>query len=268
MNLENITSRVIEICREVGAFIASERKSFSESLVKVKGAKVHDLVTHVDLESEKRLITSLKGLVPKAGFITEETNSNYKEGLNWIIDPIDGTTNFVQGVPHYCISVALVQSKEHLIGVVYDVANNDMYYTWKDAPSYCNENIISVSKKNKLRDALIATGFSVKDNSKLNENLALLKLWIEETRGIRRLGSAALDLCYVASGVFDVYYETNLSAWDVGAGALIVKNAGGSVSDFIGGNQYLYGNEILATNGEIHQLVITKMNEKLKGALE
>lgn len=259
MQLESITNSVCEICKEVGAFIAQERESFNESLVKMKGTKVHDLVTHVDLESEKRLIVSLGKILPNAGFITEETNNKYKDGLNWIIDPIDGTTNFVQGVPHYCISVALVDGKEHLIGVVYDVANRDMYYTWQGASSFCNEKQIRVSAKNQLTDALIATGFSVKDNSRLNQNLALLKLWIEQTRGIRRLGSAALDLCYVASGVFDVFYETNLSAWDVAAGALIVKNAGGSVSDFSNQDEYLFGSEILATNGKIHQAIIDKM---------
>jgi myo-inositol-1(or 4)-monophosphatase len=259
MQLESITNSVCEICKEVGAFIAQERESFNESLVKMKGAKVHDLVTHVDLESEKQLIASIEKILPNAGFITEETNNTYKKGLNWIIDPIDGTTNFVQGVPHYCISVALVDGKEHLIGVVYDVANLDVYYTWKGAASFCNDAQIKVSDKSQLTDALIATGFSVKDNSRLDQNLALLKLWIEQTRGIRRLGSAALDLCYVASGVFDVFYETNLSAWDVAAGALIVKNSGGLVSDFSGHDEYLFGNEILATNGKIHQVIIDNM---------
>lgn len=259
MDFSSITQDVIAITNKVGAFITQERQSFNESLVKQKGSKVHDLVTYVDLESEKLLIASLEKVLPQAGFITEETNSQYRDALKWIIDPIDGTTNFVQGVPHYCISVALVNGEEHLVGVVYDVANNDTYYTWKGAASFCNEKQIKVSAKKQLTDALIATGFSVKDNSRLDENLALLKLWIEQTRGIRRLGSAALDLCYVASGVFDVFYETNLSAWDVAAGALIVKNAGGQVSDFKGQNGYLYGNEILATNGNIHQLVIDKM---------
>lgn len=262
-DFKSITKEACEICKEVGAFIAKEREGFNESLVKIKGSKVHDLVTHVDLESEKRLIASLEKILPNAGFITEETNNKYKDGLNWVVDPIDGTTNFVQGVPHYCISVALVDGKELLMGVVYDVANHDIYYTWQGANSFCNDAQIKVSDKSQLTDALIATGFSVKDNSRLNQNLALLKHWIERTRGIRRLGSAALDLCYVASGVFDVFYETNLSAWDVAAGSLLVRNAGGAISDFKGQNDFLFGNEILATNGIIHHDILIEMN-KLK----
>ncbi|MGB0430554.1 MAG: inositol monophosphatase family protein [Bacteroidia bacterium] len=260
MSLKEQTKQVIEVCKKVADFIFNERKSFSNGTVQAKANQVHDLVTHVDVESEKRLIKALKSIEPQAGFITEETNHQYKSGLNWIIDPIDGTTNFVQNVPHYCISVALANNEDILLGVVCNVANGDIYYSYKGGLSYCNADVLKVSDKKAITDALIATGFSVKDNSRLKQNLQLLQIIIEQTRGVRRLGSAALDLCYVAKGVFDAYYESNLSAWDVAAGILIVKNAGGQISDYKNGSEFLFGNEILATNGNIHSQLLRYTN--------
>ncbi len=261
MHLEKQTKKVIEACQSVAQFISYEQKSFTPEKAKIKAEKVHDLVTYVDVESEKRLIAALSQIEPSAGFISEETNHNYKQGLNWIIDPIDGTTNFVQGVPNYAISVALAHDSEILIAVVFDVAHNSVFYTWQNAPSYFNNEVIQVSKKEDINQFLVATGFSVKDNSRLDQNLEILKYWIVNTRGIRRLGSAALDLCYVAKGVFDMYYETNLSAWDVAAGILIVKNAGGIVSDFKGGDSYLFGQEILVSNGKIHKQLVGQIKK-------
>ena len=256
LNLEEITVQVKKLANKVGEFEQKEFLSFGKENIKQK----HDLVSYVDLESEKQLIEGLRNILPNAGFITEEQHSRYKDGLNWIVDPIDGTTNFVEGIPHFCISIALAKANEILVGLVLNPMSGECFYTWQNAPSYCNGLIINVSGKESLSNALVATGFSVKNNSQLANNLKLLETWIKETRGVRRFGSAALDLCWVAKGIFDFYYETNLSAWDVAAGALLVKNAGGSVSDFANQEKYLFGDEILASNRKLHNQVVAKLD--------
>lgn len=259
--LEPIAHQVIALVKEVGVFAYNERKTFTAETVRRKSNQLHDLVSHVDIESEKLLIKGLSDILPAADFISEETNSTYKPGLNWVVDPIDGTTNFIQGIPHYCISVALVQDQEIVLGVVLEINRGECFYTWKGGASYCNGQVISVSDKEDLDDTFVATGFSVKNHSQLDKNLELLKIWIERTRGIRRLGTAALDLCYVANGIFDLFYETELSAWDVAAGALIVKNAKGEVTDFEGGGGFLFGNTIIATNGVLHQTFLSEIKK-------
>lgn len=261
MNLKAITTQVCLLAQDVAVFERNEFNTFSQEMAEAKLGQAHDLVSYVDVESEKKLIAGLSKILPQAGFITEETNYEYKTGLNWIVDPIDGTTNFVQGVPHFCISIALAQGSDILLGVVLDVMASNCYFSFKGGHSYCNDKQISVSKKLLFKDSFSGTGFSVKDNSRLSKNINLLEIVIKETRGVRRLGSAALDLCFVAKGVFDFYYESNLSAWDVAAGALIVKNAGGQVSDYKGGDQYLFGDEILASNTKLHANALVLLNK-------
>ncbi|MBI1185675.1 inositol monophosphatase [bacterium] len=259
MNLENITKSVGDLLLETGEFLLRQRQLFSPDKVRIKNNNIHDLVSYVDLDAEQRLMKTLRQLLPEAGFITEETNSSYQGGLNWVIDPLDGTTNFVQGIPFYCISVALVDDNELLLGVVYEPNTGQCFYSWQGAASFCNKRHISVSATQAVNNAFVATGFSVKNIERLPENLKWLRHWVEYTRGVRRLGAAALDLCCVAKGVFDVFYETNLSAWDVAAGALIVQNAGGQVSDFSGGNHYLFGDEIMASNKLLHSQILQIM---------
>lgn len=246
MQLEPLCLKTTEVAKSVGTFIRQEFQNFKKERIQFKAER--DLVSYVDLTAEKMLIEALAELLPEAGFITEESHSEYRDGLNWIVDPLDGTTNFAQGVPHFCVSIALAQGEDVLLGVVYEVHQSECFWTWKGGESYCNGTVISVSDTSVLKDAFMATGFSVKNIDRLEGNMKLLKNWIQKTRGIRRLGTAALDLCYVAKGVFDGYHESDLSAWDVAAGSLIVKNAGGLVSDFDGGSDFLFGNTILAAN--------------------
>jgi len=259
MELKKLSSEVVQIVKEVGSFIREEHKVFSKANVQFKSDHAHDLVSYVDITAEKLLIEKLGGIFPEAGFIAEESHTEYRDGLNWIIDPLDGTTNFIQRVPHFCVSVALADGEDLLIGVVYEINRDECFYTWKGGGSFCNDDRISVSNVSDLRNSFVATGFSVKNTEKLPANLELLKIWISKTRGIRRLGTAALDLCYVAKGVFDVFYETNLSAWDVAAGALIVQNAGGRVSTFSGGADFLFGDEIIATNALLNQVFLSEI---------
>jgi len=246
--LEKLCLNTCDIARKIGKYILSERLIFDDKEIESKG--LHDLVSYVDKNAEKMIIEELQKLIPESGFIAEEgTSSKKSTEHNWIIDPLDGTTNFIHGVPFFAISIALMHFDELVLGVVLELGRDECFYAWKDGGSFLNGNKISVSKRNNIHDALLATGFPYSDFSRVDEYMKILKWGMENSRGIRRLGSAATDLAYVACGRFDVFWEYNLKPWDVAAGAIIVKEAGGKVTDYAEGNNYLFGKEILATNG-------------------
>lgn len=252
MDLEKILKETIKIVKETGAFIARERKHFSEKDVLDK--ETNDLVSYVDKESEKQLIEKLRKILPEAGFIAEESSPAENEGeLNWIIDPLDGTTNFIHEMPAYAISVALARKHEILLGVVYNIPQNEMFYAHKEGKAFLNGKEIFVSKNEKMKNCLVATGFPVKNFDRVEGFQNATEYFMRNTRGIRRIGAAAVDLCYVACGRFDGFFEYNLNAWDVAAGALIVERAGGKVTDFAGGNNYLFGKEIVAAGSNIYK---------------
>jgi myo-inositol-1(or 4)-monophosphatase len=237
-----------DVARSTGKFMAEERVGFDSSKIEFKG--VHDLVSYVDKESEKRIIAALQIVLPESGFIAEEgTCSKRGERFNWVIDPLDGTTNYIQGVPIYAVSIGLLDGDELVLGVVYEVGRQECFYAWKDGGAYLNNQPIRVSTRNDMNNALLATGFPYSDFSRMDEYLELLKWTMTNARGVRRLGSAATDLAYVACGRFDAFWEYDLKPWDVAAGAVIVKEAGGVVTDYKGGNDYLFGKEIVASNG-------------------
>jgi myo-inositol-1(or 4)-monophosphatase len=251
MELESLLGKVILQAEKTGNFIAEERKTFSEQKAQVKDR--NDLVSYVDKEAEQQLIEGLKKILPEAGFIAEESHPG-KSGqeLNWIIDPLDGTTNFIHNIPAYAVSVALARKEELLLGVVYNIPQKEMFSAHADGKAFLNGKEINVSKHEKLADCLIATGFPVKDFARLQGFLDTSSHFMQNTRGLRRMGAAAVDLCYVACGRFDAFFEYNLNAWDVAAGALIVKQAGGNVTDFKGGNKFLFGKEMVAANSKIY----------------
>jgi myo-inositol-1(or 4)-monophosphatase len=264
MNLELTTKQVVNLARAVGYFIKTEASVFSKESVSEKG--LHDLVSYVDKESEKRLIGDLATLIPTAGFIAEESPElGQKDGYNWIIDPLDGTTNFVHGIPVYAVSIALRYKEEIVSGVVYEVNRDECFFAWKNSPAYLNDKKITVSDTTALEDALLATGFPYHDYSLMEAYLGLFDALMRSSRGIRRLGSAAVDLAYVACGRFDVFYEYGLNPWDVAAGTLIVKQAGGQVTDFDGGDDYLFGKRIVASNGHTHNQFMTKIRQHFPG---
>jgi len=237
-----------DVARSTGKFMAEERVGFDSSKIEFKG--VHDLVSYVDKESEKRIIAALQIVLPESGFIAEEgTCSKRGERFNWVIDPLDGTTNYIQGVPIYAVSIGLLDGDELVLGVVYEVGRQECFYAWKDGGAYLNNQPIHVSTRSDMNNALLATGFPYSDFSRMDEYLELLKWTMTNARGVRRLGSAATDLAYVACGRFDAFWEYDLKPWDVAAGAIIVKEAGGVVTDYKGGNEYLFGKEIVASNG-------------------
>jgi myo-inositol-1(or 4)-monophosphatase len=262
MNLLEITNKVTILAKEVGEFIREERKTFSYSKVEIKG--LNDLVSYVDKTSEQKLVEKLSLIFPEAGFIVEENTKTGTKDYNWIVDPLDGTTNFIHGIPCYAISIALEYKGEIIIGVVYEVAQNECFYAYKDGGAFLNGNKISVSERNTLSDSLIATGFPIYNFSRLDSYINILTYLMKNTHGLRRIGAAAVDLCYLACGRVDAFFEYNLNAWDVAAGALIVKEAGGTVNDFVKSNNWLFGKEIVATNSHLQITMEKIISENFK----
>ncbi|MBA3647079.1 MAG: inositol monophosphatase [Chitinophagales bacterium] len=252
MNLEAICKKAIEVALTAGKFIAAEKKKFKRSNIVEKGDR--NLVSYVDLEAEKIIVNGLRPILPDADFITEEkTIVTGSESLRWIIDPLDGTTNFIHGVPVFCVSIALQQNNDLLIGVVYEINLDECFYAWRNGGAFLNGNKIAVTETNLLRNALTATGFPYEGFAEMDRYFLTLKSLFSNSRGVRRIGSAAIDLCYVACGRFDAFFEYNLNAWDVAGGALIVREAGGMVTDFSGGSNYIFGKEIIATNQKLYE---------------
>ena len=254
MDLRHITGKVAALSAEVAAFIRTESLRFTEANVESKGQ--NNLVSYVDTTAEQRFVAGLSELVPQAGFIAEEGTGERADGLNWVIDPLDGTTNFVHGVPCYCISIGLAEGNDMLVGVVLEVTRNECFSAWKGGGAWLNSKGIRVSQRPRLQDSLLATGFPYDNFGREAQYMDLLRALMHNSRGIRRLGSAAADLAYVACGRFEAFYEYGLNPWDVAAGALLVKEAGGTVTDFRNGQEHLFGEEIVASNGHIHNELI------------
>ena len=260
MDLQKLCTNAITVIKNTGAYISNEAKQFSSESVESKG--IHDFVSFVDKTAEKQLVNGLKKLLPDAGFIAEEQTETYKsEKYNWVIDPLDGTTNFIHGLMPYAISIALMDKDELVLGMIYEISHKEMFYAWKGSKAYLNGDEISVSKAAKVTDSLIATGFPYYDYDRLAQFMKSLDYFMRNSHGLRRLGSAATDLAYVACGRFDAFYEYSLSPWDVAAGALIVQQAGGKVSDFNGKNNYIFGKEIIASNSKIYSEFSKNIND-------
>ncbi len=250
MQLENLINHVIEVSKQAGDFIRQERKDFSADKIEYKG--LNDMVSYVDKNAEKIIVTNLEKILPEAGFITEEkTRNQVADRYNWIIDPLDGTTNFIHGVPTYSVSIALKEYDELVLGVVYEINLDECFYAWRDAPAYLNGKEIRVSNIPTVDKSLIATGFPYYDFEKQSAYMQLFAELMKGSHGLRRLGSAAVDLAYTACGRFESFYEYNLNAWDIAAGVVIVRQAGGQVVNFKGGDEVLNTRELLATNGKI-----------------
>lgn len=245
MELEKLLPEVIAISKEAGEFIRKERSRFDWSQVEQKKS-FNDLVSYVDKEAEEMIVEKLGILLPEAGFIAEEGTASRKEQWNWVIDPLDGTTNFLHNIPVFCTSIALVERETVKLGVVYEVNQNECFYAVEGGKSFMNENEIKISDTDQLSECLFATGFPYSGLDRMDDFFQIFKHFMEYSHGVRRLGSAAADLCYVACGRLEGFFEFNLSAWDIAAGALIVKQAGGKVTDFTGGENFLFGKEIIA----------------------
>ncbi|MBN1415900.1 MAG: inositol monophosphatase [Bacteroidales bacterium] len=251
MDYRKYCELVIDIAREAGGFIRERLHQVRLSDIEKKGKQ--NFVTEVDKGAEERIVSSLEKLLPEAGFITEEGTST-KTGIRytWVIDPLDGTTNFIHGSPFVAVSIALLEDNEPVVGVVYELFMDECFYAWKGSKAYLNGKEITVSATGRVSDALIATGFPYHNFDRLDGFMQSLAFFFTNTHGVRRLGSAATDLAYVACGRYDAFYEYNLNPWDVAAGAFIITQAGGRASDFKGGSDYLFSREIVASNSNLY----------------
>lgn len=252
-------------CRAVQAavkttagFIQQEKERFNRQDVQYKGW--NDLVTYVDQQAETQLVEALSQIAPEAAILAEEnhhTVENHQQPT-WIIDPLDGTLNFVHSLPMYAISVAFWHPQEGLqLGVVYEPNLDECFHAIRGAGAFLNDAPIQASTTQAIANALFATGFPTPEYEAIAPYTHILNHLLTHSRGVRRFGSAAMDLCYTAAGRFDAYYEYGLKPWDVAAGALIVSEAGGEVSDFQGGTDYLFGREIVAGNRALREGFLT-----------
>lgn len=258
--LVDILDEVKLVAKEAGSFIREQRRSFDLSKVEVKGA--HDYVSYVDKGAEQLIVERLKSIVLEAGFVTEEGTAGKEcEGtLTWVIDPLDGTTNFVHDMAPYCVAIALKDEEEILLGVVYEVVCDELFYTCKGQPSYLNGREIHVGNAKTVNDAFVNIGFPYDVDFWKPRAQALVGELYGNSASIRNLGSAEAELCYVACGRFDAYIESHLKPWDVMAGGIIVQNAGGKVTDYSEGHKWMAGEEVCATNGFVHDELLTKVS--------
>lgn len=254
-NLQTTLALAPQLCQQV-CTIAEQTARYIESQAgqvqphDIDEKQRNNLVSYVDKTAEQQIVAALRPLLPEAGFITEE-NTATETGtspLRWVIDPLDGTTNFLYNIPVFSISIALLYEQQPIIGVVYDVCRRECFSAWQGGGAYLNGHPFEIGKCNELKDAVIATGFPYYDFSRLEQYINALRYLVLHTRGVRRLGSAAIDLCYVACGRYDAFFEHALCPWDVAAGILITQEAGGVVCDFEGGANYLFGKQIVASN--------------------
>lgn len=255
LNLERITEDVRKIAIGAGAFLREERSRFRRELVIEKN--FHDYVSYVDKESEARIVKQLIELIPEAGFIAEEgSGSLTTEEYCWLVDPLDGTTNFIHDIAPYCVSIALRNRKELLVGVVYEVCRDECYWACKDGKAYLNGTEIHVSDISEIDKSFIALGFPYAVEKYKQTAIHLITELYGRASALRLQGAAAAELCYVAAGRFEARIEANLGPWDIAAGTLILQQAGGKVTDFDGGDTFYSGHQVLASNGKIHNSLL------------
>ncbi len=261
MNLVTVERDVMKLCREVAQFIKGESSHFDKSRIEQKGSFTN-LVSYVDKESEKKIVSALKKIIPGSGLLAEEgTDTKGENEYQWIIDPLDGTTNFLHGLPIFAISIALRRNDKVVLGVVHEVTHGECFHAIENGKAYCNEDEIQVSSITHLNESLLATGFPYYHSEKKDIYLDIIKEFLENTHGIRRLGSAAIDLVYVAAGRLEGFFEYDLKPWDVAGGAFILEQAGGKVTDFRGGDNFLFGGELCAAGG-IHPEMLKVIKDR------
>jgi myo-inositol-1(or 4)-monophosphatase len=247
----------IKAARAAGALI--NRASLDLDLLKVSAKSPNDFVTEVDRASEEAIIEVLLGAYPGHGILAEESGRAHgakDSDYVWIIDPLDGTTNFIHGLPIYAVSIALAHRGVVQQGVVYDPCRNDLFFASRGRGAFLNDRRLRVSKRTRMAESLIGTGFPFRRGDNYKRYLQMFEAVMPQCAGLRRPGAAALDLCYVAAGYYDGFFETGLNPWDVAAGALIITEAGGLVGNFTGEADYMYQREVVAANPKIYgQLV-------------
>lgn len=278
MELQQLTLSVCRVAREAGAYIKKERASFS--LDKVERKHAHDYVSYVDKGSEQMIVKALRDLLPEAGFITEEGTtkdevrcqmsdvrcqisdvSRQPSDFTWVVDPLDGTTNFIHGFAPYAVSIALCKGREIVIGVVYEIVSDECFYAWKNGGAHIEmrkekgemRNEALHVGKSAINDALLCLQLPYNSDAYKPVITRLLNRFYGNVGSIRMIGSAAIALCYVAAERLDAYAERYIGQWDYMAGALIVQEAGGRVTNYAGEDYFMEGDSVVATNGVVHQ---------------
>lgn len=251
---------LFEATREAGKIISDY---FQGSFTVDNKEGINNLVTEVDKHSEKRIIEIIRKHYPTHSIISEEVGELIQDSpYQWIIDPIDGTVNFAHGIPLCCVSIGLKHNDDLILGAVYNPMMNELFFAEKGKGAFLNDKPISVSTKSDFRKACLVTGFPYKWPDSKEHPIRVFERFIMEGLPVRRLGSAAIDLCWVACGRFDGFWEYNLSSWDVAAGYLIVQEAGGRITNFEGDVYSVFDKETLATNGQIHEEMLRLIKKK------
>jgi len=251
----------IKAARSAGAII--NRASLDLDLLKINTKAPNDFVTEVDHRAEEVIIETLLGAYPGHGILAEESGSaqGAKDSeFTWIIDPLDGTTNFIHGFPFYAVSIALAFRGQVQQAVVYDPTRNDLFYASKGRGAFLNDRRLRVSRRTRLSDCLISTGFPFRKGDNFKRYLQIMEVMMPVCAGLRRPGAAALDLCHMAAGHTDGFFETGLSPWDIAAGSLIITEAGGLIGNFTGESDYLYQREVLAGSPRIYGQLVTLLS--------
>jgi myo-inositol-1(or 4)-monophosphatase len=266
-NLHPMLNVAIKAARAAGAII--NRAALDVESVRISQKQINDFVTEVDHASEQAIIETLLTAYPGHGILAEESGSQHgakDSDFVWIIDPLDGTTNFIHGFPVYCVSIALAFKGKIEQAVVYDPSRNDLFTATKGRGAFLNERRIRVSKRTQLKQCLISTGFPFRPGDNFKNYLAMMGDVMQRTAGLRRPGAAALDLAYVAAGYTDAFFETGLSSWDVAAGSLLVTEAGGLIGNFTGEADFLDQKECLAGTPRIYGQMVQILGKYSKFA--
>jgi myo-inositol-1(or 4)-monophosphatase len=259
----------VKAARRAGGVINRASRNLDVLAVREKAA--NDYVSEVDREAEQTIIRTVLEAYPKHSILAEEsglTNTDAKSEYQWIIDPLDGTSNFIHGFPQYAVSIALSHRGVITQAVIYDPGNNDLFTATRGVGAYLNDTRIRVGKRLQLKAALVGTGFPFKEHHHIDAYLAMLRDIMEHSSGVRRAGSAALDLAYVAAGRLDAIWAMGLAPWDIAAGALLVTEAGGTVTDLQGKDQYMKSGNIVAGNLKLLDAVIQQLAPHLTPALK
>jgi myo-inositol-1(or 4)-monophosphatase len=251
----------VKAARKAGNIINRGARDIDLLKISAKGPK--DFVSEVDHAAEAAIVQTLLGAYPDHAILAEEGTAkgeNAKADYVWIIDPLDGTTNFLHGFPQYCVSIALAHRGTVTQAVIYDPVRNDLFTASRGRGAFLNDRRIRVSKRQHLRDCLIGTGFPFRDGSFLDTYLAMMREMIVLTAGMRRPGAAAHDLAYVAAGCYDGFFEVGLNPWDVAAGSLLILEAGGLIGDLSGEGDYLHGGQVIAGNPKVFAQMVQALS--------
>ncbi|MHA8059395.1 inositol monophosphatase family protein [Aquirufa nivalisilvae] len=257
-DLEKILEQSLPLVREVGQWIQSMVNQIAIEQIQYKGK--NDLVSFVDQTAEVRLKEGLAAIFSEAGFIAEESASDFSDvgdGYYWVIDPLDGTTNFLHQLPIYAVSVGLIYQKQPVLGMIYEPNRDELFYAVQGAGAHMNGLPIQVSSQPTLEKSLLATGFPYHDFSYQDKYLTLLKELMQKSHGLRRMGAAAIDLAYTACGRFEGFFEANLKPWDVAAGKIIIEEAGGKVTNFTGGPDVVFTGQIIGAGAIFEEFLGT-----------